>query len=380
MIFICFYIFIVYKQMRKTKKNMKFKNKNKNKNYYKRYSNNRAYINRRLPLLAKAGMIANRSSPTRVPEGLSVPRSIQPPARSDVFGYKYVTPRDPPPPDDPFHQDHRHWQYLDKGTDYLEYNETDPILLERKFKQMAFKVYQHYDLDRKLRAYAFDAGYKFGIDDTSSFETKSRAALNLEHKINIDKYNQELYATERRLLNYPEFEVYKQQHPTAASRVIKLTFGAGYNYAKKEAFMPSSILRSTLGGPHVTQVYEHSAAKRTASLPQDFKTYKQILFEILAKARNDRLAAQAAATMRAYNDARAKTRRSTIKTALLSSLLGAAALAHSAHLYMGTNYQPQPQPPQAHMSFPSRMQQSLADLTRRGRGKKNTRRRRKNRK
>jgi len=56
--------------MRKTKKNMKFKNKKKN--YYKRYSNNRAYINRRLPSLAKAGMIANRSPPTTVPMGKPV--------------------------------------------------------------------------------------------------------------------------------------------------------------------------------------------------------------------------------------------------------------------------------------------------------------------
>jgi hypothetical protein len=45
--------------MRKTKKNMKFKNKKKN--YYKR-----------LPLLAKAGMIADRSSPTTVPKGKPV--------------------------------------------------------------------------------------------------------------------------------------------------------------------------------------------------------------------------------------------------------------------------------------------------------------------
>ena len=45
--------------MRKTKKNMKFKNKKKN--YYKR-----------LPLLAKAGMIANRSSRTTVPKGKPV--------------------------------------------------------------------------------------------------------------------------------------------------------------------------------------------------------------------------------------------------------------------------------------------------------------------
>jgi len=56
--------------MRKTKKNMKFRNKKKN--YYKRYSNNRGYINRRLPLLAKAGMIANRSLPTTMPMGKPV--------------------------------------------------------------------------------------------------------------------------------------------------------------------------------------------------------------------------------------------------------------------------------------------------------------------
>jgi len=310
---------------------------------------------------------------------MPVPRRIQSPdSPDDVFGYKYVTPRDPPPLDDIFHQDHPHWQFLDTGTDYLDYNETDPVLLVIKFKQMAFQAYQHYNLERKLRTNAFDAGYKFGIDDTSSFEAKSRAALNLEHKINIDKYFQELDATQRRLLNSPEFEVYKQQQE-AVSRIIKKSFDAGYIYAKNEAFMPNSILRSTVGRPHVTQVYEHSAAKRRASLPQDFKTYKQILFEILAKARNDRLAAQAAAV----RAARTKTGRSNIKKALISSLLSAAALAHSTHLYMGVN-QPQPpqlpQPTQSYISSTSRMQQSLADLTRMGRGKKRTRRRHKNRK
>ena len=306
------------------------------------------------------------------------PRRIQAPARSDVFGYKYVTPRDPPPPDDPFHQDHQHWQYLDRGTDYLDYNGTDPILLERKFKQMAFKVYQHYDLDRKLRAYAFEAGYEYGIVATWPFKAKSRAVFNLEHKINSDKYNQELYATERRLLNYPEFEVYKQQHQDAR-HVIKISFDAGYNYAKKEAFMPSAILRAAVGGPHVTQVYEHRAAKSAASRPPYFKTYKQILFEILAKDRNDRLAAQAAAA----RAARAKTGRSNIKKALLSSLLAASALAHSTHLYMGANQPQHPQLPQSTQSYmrsTSGMQQSLADLTRSARGKKRTRRRRKNRK
>ena len=243
------------------------------------------------------------------------PRRIQAPARSDVFGYKYVTPRDPPPPDDPFHQDHQHWQYLDRGTDYLDYNGTDPILLERKFKQMAFKVYQHYDLDRKLRAYAFEAGYEYGIVATWPFKAKSRAVFNLEHKINIDKYNQELYATERRLLNYPEFEVYKQQHQDAR-HVIKISFDAGYNYAKKEAFMPSAILRAAVGGPHVTQVYEHRAAKSAASRPPYFKTYKQILFEILAKDRNDRLAAQARA--QADDDYRVNTWRGAITSGLSS--------------------------------------------------------------
>ena len=76
-------------------------------------------------------------------------------------------------------------------------------------------------------------------------------------------------------------------------------------------------------------------------------------------------------------EAKNKMRRSTLKTALVSAALGAAA-TQGANLYMGANYQPQP--PQAHMSFPSRMQQSLADLTGRARGKKRTRRRRKNRK
>ena len=312
---------------------------------------------------------------------MPVRRRIQSPdSPDDVFGYKYVTPRDPPPLDDIFHWHHQHWQILDKGTDYLDYNGTDPVLLVIKFKQMAFQAYQHYNLERKLRANAFDAGYKFGIDDTSSFEAKSRAAINLEHKINIDKYIQELDATQRRLLNSPEFEVYKQDQN--ARHVIKRSFDAGYNYAKEEAFMPSAILRAAVGGPHVTQVYEHSAAKRRASLPQDpqdVKTYKQILFQILAKDRNDRLAAQAAAA----RAARAKTGRSNIKKALVTSLLSAAALAHSTHLYMGVN-QPQPpqllQPTQSYISSTSGMQQSLADLTRMGRGKKRTRRRHKNRK
>jgi len=247
---------------------------------------------------------------------MPVPRRIQAPARSDVLGYKYVTPRDPPPPDDPFHQDHQHWQYLDTGTDYLDYNGTDPVLLVIKFKQMAFKVYQHYDLDRKLREYAFDAGYKFGIDNTSSFEAKTKAALNLEYKIFIDKYFQELDATVSTLLNYPEFEVYKQQHLTLAKRVITKSFDAGFNYADKEALLPSSILRSAVGGPHVMKVYEHRAAKNAASRPQNFKTYKQILFEILANARNDRLAARARA--QAHADYRANTWREAITSGLSS--------------------------------------------------------------
>jgi len=80
--------------------------------------------------------------------------------------------------------------------------------------------------------------------------------------------------------------------------------------------------------------------------------------------------------MRAYKDATTKTSSSNIKTAFLAAALGAAA-THGAHLYMGAN---QPQPTQSYMPLTSRMQQSLADLTRMGRGKKRTRRRHKNRK
>jgi hypothetical protein len=271
-----------------------------------------------------------------------------------------VTPRDPPPPDDPFHQDHQHWQYLDRGTDYLDYNGTDPILLERKFKQMAFKEYQQYDLNRKLAAYAFDAGYEYGIYATWPFKAKSRAVFNLEHKINIDKYNQELAATERRLLNYPEFEVYKQQHLTAASHVIKISFDAGYNYAKKEAFMPSAILRAAVGGPHVTQVYEHSAAKSAASRPSNFKTYKQILFEILAKARNDRDAAE--------DDARnaAEARTNSLRSRLTNTIRTLGSRLYESMPVVVVN--------------PEFTAFDTDYVLGRGRGKKKTRRRRKNRK
>ena len=239
---------------------------------------------------------------------MSVLPRIQAPRRSDVIGFKYVTPRVPPPPDDPFHKDHEDWQYIDNGTDLLDYDKTDPELLKRKFKQMAFKQFQPYDNNRRLIEYAFDAGYSYGIIDTSTFVAKSRGAFNLEHIINIDKYNQELYATENRLLNYPQFEVYKQ-HPREASRVIKTSFDAGYNYAKKEAFMPTSLIRSSLGSPHVMNPDKHIAAKK-ALLPKNFKTYKQILFEILDNARYASLAAQADA------EARAKTWRGTITSGL----------------------------------------------------------------
>lgn len=237
----------------------------------------------------------------------ALPR-IKAPRRSDVLSYKYVTPRDPPPPDDPFHKDHKHWQYIDKGIDLLDYNGTDQELLKRKFKQMAFKQFQPYDNKRRLIEYAFDAGYSYGIKDTSTFLAKSRAVLGLEHKINIDKYNQELAAAKKIILNYPEFEVYKQ-HPIETSRVINSSFDAGYDYAKIEAFMPTSIIRSSMGTSHVMNPDKHIAAKK-ALLPKNFKTYKQILFEILDNARYASLAAQADA------EAQANTWRGTITSGL----------------------------------------------------------------
>ena len=235
----------------------------------------------------------------------TLPR-IMAPRRSDVLGYKYVTPIVPPPPDDLFHKDHAHWQYIDKGIDLLDYDKTDQELLIRKFKQMAFKQFQPYDNNRRLIEYAFDAGYSHGIKATSTFLEKLRGAS----WVDIEKYRQELAATENRLLNYPEFELYK--NPIEASRVIKSSFDAGYYYAIEEAFMPTSLIRSAVGSSHVMNPDKYIAAKKALLPKNNFKTYKQILFEILDNARNASLAAQADA------EARAKTWRGTITSGLSS--------------------------------------------------------------
>ena len=227
--------------MRRTKKNMKFRNKKKN--YYKRFSNNRAYIDRRLPLLAKAGVIANRSSP-----------------------------------------------------DSLEYLPTtyDP------------KSYSSYDA--------------------------WRAAVN---------------------------EYQRDQLYTSISKA----FDAGHAAGMHEATHPWETWEglATVG----TRSPTPSNKKKMEELTTGFKDF--------ADSRRRQITSQRKARADAIN----KTKRSTLKTALLSAALGAAA-THGAHLYMGANYQPQP--PKPDMSFPSRMKQSLTDLTRMGRGQKKTRRRRKNRK
>lgn len=231
--------------MRRTKKNMKFRNKKKN--YYKRFSNNRAYIDRRLPLLAKAGVIADRSSPDSLE---SLPTTYDP------------------------------------------------------------KSYLSYDA--------------------------WRAAVNEYHR-------DQLYTS------------------------ISKAFDAGHEAGIHEATHPWEMWEApgNIGLPPPTR----AAKKKTEELTTGFKDY--------VDSRNKQITSQRKDRDRARANAINKTKRSTLKTALLSAALGAAA-THGAHLYMGENYQPQP--PKADMSFPSRMKQSLTDLTRMGRGQKRTRRRRKNRK
>jgi len=278
--------------MRKTKKNMKFRNKNKN--YYKHFSNNRAYINRRLPLLANAGMRANRSSRTRVP----VPEGTPVGLLSSLMGSSSVP----------------------EGTllTLSDYEDQDPIPL----------TYDHLSYP-SIQA--------------------SRAAVGEYHRS-------------------PQYK--------AGDKGFEVGFEAGWHAATH----PWEMLESPF--PVVgTRSPPRAEKKRIEHLTSG---YEPFLVE-----RNNQTAAlrkaKADATLKAYNDARTKlTSRSNIK-ALLSAALGATA-AHAAHLYMGAN-QPQPpqllqlpQLPQSHISSTSGMQQSFADLTRMGHGKKRTRRRHKNRK
>lgn len=221
---------------------MKFRNKKKN--YYKRFSNNRAYIDRRLPLLAKAGMIADRSSPDSL-ESL------------------------------PTHDPKSESSYDASRAAYIEYVR-DPL-----------------------------------------------------------------------------------------STAISNAFDAGHDAGMHEATHPWEHWRSPGGIGMGTYSPTRANKKKIEVLSTGFKDFA------------DRRNKQITSPRKARADAINKTKRSTLKTALLSATLGAAA-THGAHLYMGANYQPQP--PKPDMSFPSRMQQSLTDLTRMGRGKKKTRRRRKNRK
>jgi hypothetical protein len=153
-----------------------------------------------------------------------------------------------------------------------------------------------------------------------------------------------------------------------ASDSLDDAFYAGYDAAYYEMTHPFAGLNTMVpGGVSPRTVLDR---KRAAQHTIRFEHYPDIIKKHLTTARKARAEARA--------DTR-KARRSTIKTALLSAALGAAA-TQGANLYMGANQPQPPQPPQAQMSFPSGMQQSLADLTRMGRGKKNTRRRRKNRK
>jgi hypothetical protein len=159
------------------------------------------------------------------------------------------------------------------------------------------------------------------------------------------------------------YQEYEKQRLAYAS--MDDAFYAGYDAAYYEITHPFAGLNTMVpGGVSPGTVLNR---KRGAQHTIRFEHYPDIIKKHLTTARKARTEARA--------DAR-KARRSTIKTALLSAALGAAA-TQGANLYMGAN---QPQPPQTQMSFPSRMQQSLADLTGRARGKKKTRRRRKNRK
>jgi len=270
--------------MRKTKKNMKFRNKNKN--YYKHFSNNRAYINRRLPLLANAGMIANRSSPPTVPEGKPVG------TLSNLMGSSSVP----------------------EGTllTLSDYVDQDPLPLT--YNRASYPSYN---------------AWRAGVE-----------------------------------------EYHRSQQYQARDEGFEVGFEAGWY----QAMHPWEMLQSPF--PVVGTRSPTRAEKQRIELLE--KGYKPFLVE-----RNNQTAtvrkAKADATMKAYNDARAKSKTPIIKTALLSAALGAAA-AHGAHLYMGANQPQPPQPTQSYMPLTSRMQQSLADLTRIGRGKKRTRRRHKNRK
>jgi hypothetical protein len=274
--------------MRQKKKNMKFKNKKKN--YYKRYSNNRAYINRRLPLLAKAGMIANRSSPTRVREGLPVGML------SSLMGSSSVP----------------------EGTLLTTSDYEDPLPLT--YDPKLFSSYNAW-----------------------------RAAVEDYHRS-------------------PQYQ--------AGDKGFEVGFEAGWH----EAMHPWEMVR----GPFPVVGTRSPTRAEKKKIEHLTSGYKPFLVQRNNQTANVR-EAKAAATLRAYKNARDQTRRSNIKTGLLSLALGAAA-AHGAHLYMGAN-QPQPpqlpqlpQPTQSYMPLTSRMQQSLADLTRGARGKKRTRRRHKNRK
>jgi hypothetical protein len=271
--------------MRKTKKNMKFRNKNKN--YYKRYSNNRAYINRRLPLLANAGMIANRSSPTRVQEGLPVG------TLSSLIGSSSVP----------------------EGT----------LLTTSDYEDQ-----EHLPL---------------------TYNPASRQSYNAWREA-VEDYHRD-----------PKF------------KEINEAYEAGYNDAWYEATHPLEMLQGLPSFPSRTRALTRAEKNKSEHIERGYQTFavERNKQRIIRKQVRDH------ATKGAYKDARAWTRKSNIRTALLSAALGAAA-AHGAHLYMGANQPQPPQPTQSYMSLPSGMQQSLADLTRSARGKKRTRRRHKNRK
>ena len=163
------------------------------------------------------------------------------------------------------------------------------------------------------------------------------------------------------------YQEYEKQR--LAYHSINDAFYAGYDAAYYEITHPFAGLNTmTPGGVSPRTLLDR---KRATQHTIGLKQYADIIKKHLTTARKARTDAR-----KAQADASNKTRRSTMKTALVSAALAAAA-TQGANLYMGAN---QPQPPQAQMSFPSRMQQSLADLTGRARGKKRTRRRRKNRK
>jgi hypothetical protein len=269
------------------------------------------------------------------------------------------------PPEDLLDERHKHWtklDILDKGTDLLDYTGNDPILVRRKLKQMAYKKFMQHEFRKSIMWEAFRDGYDYGIKETSPFSVKffSGFLTRAPHRQNRDKLLEAFHITKRRLVTLANAEAYEiTPNSKEVINLISIPFRKGYERAVEDNLKDDAVFSGLMGVPHKLDKYEY-ADHLAQILPENYKTYYETLFEILSEARNARDAADADARNAA--EARANSLRSrltnTIRT--LGSRLYESmpvVVVNPEFTAVDTDY-----------------------VLGRGRGKKNTRRRRKNRK